>query len=164
MPEPHSQSSARDRSSSSFGLPQIAHQILLKFPGLAHPIIVISSDSESSGGNSGDLFIREYLERRSRRQASSIASNMSGSSGSNAERDHEYDGSFNTEPDITFTPSTNSDAEHELGPEAESKFRPQAEATTSTGPKPSDTSSENREVADLYERGQVCPHAHYFSG
>ncbi|KAI8572385.1 hypothetical protein RHMOL_Rhmol01G0194500 [Rhododendron molle] len=28
--------------------------------------------------------------------------------------------------------------------------------------RPGEASFENREVADLYERGQVCPHAHYF--
>ncbi|KAI8550783.1 hypothetical protein RHMOL_Rhmol06G0133900 [Rhododendron molle] len=74
--------------------------------GLAHPIIVISSDSESSGDGFAELFIREYLERRrSRRQTSSIASNMSNSSDSNVERDHEYDCGFDTEPEITFTPN-----------------------------------------------------------
>ncbi|KAI8538436.1 hypothetical protein RHMOL_Rhmol09G0103300 [Rhododendron molle] len=102
--------------------------------GLAHPIIVISSDFESSRDDSEDLFIREYLERhRSRRQTSSSSSD------SNAERDYEYDSKFNTEPEITFSPSTHSDTELELGLEAESKFRSQAEATTSSRSKPSET-------------------------
>ncbi|KAI8560817.1 hypothetical protein RHMOL_Rhmol04G0285500 [Rhododendron molle] len=89
---------------------------------------------------------------------------MSDSSDSNAERDHEYDGGFNTEPEISFTSSTHSDTEHELGPEAESRFRSGAEAQTSSRSMPSEAPSEDREVADLYERGQVCPHAHFFSG
>ncbi|KAI8571318.1 hypothetical protein RHMOL_Rhmol01G0110300 [Rhododendron molle] len=130
---------------------------------LAHQVIVISSNSKSSGDGSEELFIREYLDRRrSRRQASSISSNMLGSSDSNAERDHEYDGGFDTEPEITFTPTTNI-AEPKLGPEAESRFNSQAEATTSRSA-PSEAPSEDREIADLFERGQVCPHAHYFSG
>ncbi|KAI8530297.1 hypothetical protein RHMOL_Rhmol11G0045600 [Rhododendron molle] len=102
--------------------------------GLAHPIIVISSDSESLGDDSADLCIRKYLERRrSRCQTSSTASNMSDSGDSIAERDYEYGRSFATEPEISFTPSTHSDAEPELGPEAESRFNVQAEATTLHG-------------------------------
>ncbi|KAI8530178.1 hypothetical protein RHMOL_Rhmol11G0035600 [Rhododendron molle] len=133
--------------------------------GLAHPVIVISSNSKSSGDDSRDLFIREYLERRrSRRQTSSIASNMSDSSDSNAERDYEYNGGFNTEPKMSFTPSTHSDAEPQLGPKVESRFHTQVEATTSARSGHSETPSENREVTDLYETGQVCPYAHYFSG
>ncbi|KAI8550786.1 hypothetical protein RHMOL_Rhmol06G0134200 [Rhododendron molle] len=50
-----------------------------------------------------------------------------------------------------------------MGPEAESRFNSQAEATTSRSV-PSEAPSEDREIADLFERGQVCPHAHYFSG
>lgn len=53
---------------------------------------------------------------------------------------------------------------HELGAEAESRLRSQVGATTSSRSAPVETSSDNREFTDLFERGQVCPHAHYFSG
>ncbi|KAI8559770.1 hypothetical protein RHMOL_Rhmol04G0199900 [Rhododendron molle] len=147
--------SGRRRGSSLF---------LLILLGLAHQVIEISSNSESSGDASEELFIREYLERRrSRRQTSSIASNMSDGSDSNAERDYEYGDGFNTEPEISFSQSTHFDTEHELGPEAESRFNSQAEVTTSRSA-PSEAPFEDREIADLFEKGQVCPHAHYFSG
>lgn len=55
-------------------------------------MIVISFDSKSLRDDSGDSIIREWLNRaRSRRQNSSVASNMSkDSQDSNAERVHEY--------------------------------------------------------------------------
>ncbi|KAI8572199.1 hypothetical protein RHMOL_Rhmol01G0179200 [Rhododendron molle] len=88
---------------------------------------------------------------------------MSDSSDSNAERDYEYVEGFNTEPEISFTSSMHLDAKPELGPEAESKFNVQAEATTSQSV-PNEAPSEDKEIDDLYERGQVCPYAHFFSG
>lgn len=97
-------------------------------------MIVISSDSEGSGDDSGELIIREYLERhRSRCQTSSIASNMTfDTNDSNAERVYEYGADrFNTEPEISFTPSTHSKAEPQLGSEAESRFHSNAESTSS---------------------------------
>lgn len=73
---------------------------------------------------------------------------------SNAERDYEYAADdFLTELEINFTPETESDTEPRMGYEAESRFGSGAEASTSA---PSD--------ADLFDKGLLCPHAHYFSG
>lgn len=133
-------------------------------------MIVISSDFESSGDDSGDLLIWEWLVRsRSRRQNSSVASNMSVDSNmsedSNAERDYEYEGDeFLTEPEIMFSLSTPSEVESQRGPEAESRFNSGAEASTSVQSRCDAAPVVDKEVADLYERGQVCPHAHFFSG
>ncbi|KAI8550430.1 hypothetical protein RHMOL_Rhmol06G0106100 [Rhododendron molle] len=97
---------------------EVPHYFLVVLLGLAHPVIVISSDSESSGDEFGDSIIREWLDRRrSQHQDSSIASNMfSDSSDSNVERDYECgaDG-FNTEPKTSFTPSIHSEAELSRG-------------------------------------------------
>lgn len=72
----------------------------------------------------------------------------------NAERDYEYvDDEFATDPEISFTPSTESDAEPQMGQEAEARFTSGAEASTSAH-------SDN----DLFDKGLLCPHAHYFSG
>lgn len=96
-------------------------------------MIVNSFDSENSGDDSGDSIIREWLDRRrSRHQNSSIASNMSfDTQDSNAERNYDYRGDeFITEPEISFTQYTLSDAEPQRGPEANLRFHPQAEAST----------------------------------
>lgn len=123
-------------------------------------MIVIFSNSESSGDDSGDLLIREWLNRsRSRHQISSIASNLSNDSqDSNAEHDNEYrEGEFNTEPKISFTQSTHFEAEPQRGPEADSRFRSQAEASTSAQSGHSGAPFEDKEVAGLYERSQFVP-------
>jgi hypothetical protein len=73
---------------------------------------------------------------------------------SNAERDHEYaPGEFNTEPEITYTAETESEPEPRVGNEAESRFSSGAEA-----------SSSSQKDDDLFDKGRLCPHAHYFNG
>lgn len=73
---------------------------------------------------------------------------------SNAERDHEYAADdYLTDPEIVFTPETKFDAEPRMGQEAESRFAPGAEASTLASID-----------VDLFDKGLLCPHAHYFSG
>lgn len=73
---------------------------------------------------------------------------------SNAERDYEYaEDDFLIDPKIKFTLETESDSEPPMGHEAESRFASGAEASMLA---PSD--------ADLFDKGLLCPHAHYFSG
>lgn len=72
----------------------------------------------------------------------------------NAERDYEYaDDEFLTKPEISFSPSTESEAVPQRGHKAESRFTSGAEALTSAW---SDD--------DLFDKGQLCPHAHFFNG
>ncbi|KAI8538299.1 hypothetical protein RHMOL_Rhmol09G0091500 [Rhododendron molle] len=62
--------------------------------------------------------------------------------------------------------STPSKANSQRGLEAESRFRFEAKAKTSTSAQ-SGCDVEpvvDKKVAVLYERGQVCPHAHFFNG
>lgn len=73
---------------------------------------------------------------------------------SNAEQDFEYaDDEFLTEPDIDFSPSTESKAKPQRGHQAEARFTSGAEASTSA-----------QSDDDLFDKGLLCPHAHYFSG
>lgn len=60
---------------------------------------------------------------------------------------------FNTTPEITLTPSTVSEADPQRGYEAESRFNSGAEASTSA-----------LKDVDLFDKGRLCPHAHFFSG
>ncbi|KAI8530794.1 hypothetical protein RHMOL_Rhmol11G0087000 [Rhododendron molle] len=93
----------------------------------------------------------------------SVASNMF--EDSNAERDFKYgDGEFFTNPEISFTPSTPSEANPQRGMEAESKFRSGAEASTSAQSEHDVGVGEDRQVADLYKKAQVCPHTHFLNG
>lgn len=71
---------------------------------------------------------------------------------------------FNTEPEISITPSTESEDDPQRGNEAESRLHLGVEASTSVPSEPTVNKGVGCEVADLYEKDQVCPRAHYFSG
>lgn len=121
--------------------------------GLAHEVIDVSSDSDGLENDSDRELINTLLERhRNRIQAStSISTRMSATSptsdDSNAKRDYEYaDNKFITEPKISFTPSTESKAEPQMGQEAEPTFNSGAEALTSA-----------RSDDDLFDKGLLCP-------
>lgn len=60
---------------------------------------------------------------------------------------------FNTTPEITLTPSILSEADPQRGYKAESRFDSGAEASTSA-----------LKDANLFDKGRLCPHAHFFSG
>lgn len=99
----------------------------LFFLGLAHEVIDISSDSADSDTESEHRLLRTLLERRRERNrpAESFSSRMSATSpasdDSNAERDYEYAAAgYITEPEIVFTPETESEDEPRMGHEAES--------------------------------------------
>lgn len=71
---------------------------------------------------------------------------------SNTERDYEYaDDEFLTESEIFFSSSTES--EPQRGQEAKARFTFGAEASTSA-----------QSDDDLFDKGLLCPHSHFFSG
>lgn len=73
---------------------------------------------------------------------------------SNAEQNYEYaDDEFMTEPEISSTLSTEFEAEPYRGKEAKTRFTSGAEALTSA-----------RSDDNLFNKGLLCPHTHYFSG
>ncbi|KAI8550165.1 hypothetical protein RHMOL_Rhmol06G0083800 [Rhododendron molle] len=147
------QSAAGRGRASSCGWPEVRR-------GLAHEIIDVSSDSNRSETESERQLIDQLIaQRRAQRCAEEfVSTRMSATSSvsndSNAERDVEYDAEgFATEPEIDFSQETESEAEPQLGHEAESRYASAAETSSSA---PSD--------ADLFDKGLLCPHAHYFSG
>ncbi|KAI8527607.1 hypothetical protein RHMOL_Rhmol12G0088500 [Rhododendron molle] len=130
------------------------------FLGLAHEVMDVSSDSDHSETEFERQLINQLIaQRRAQRRAEeSVSTRMSATSAvsndSNAEKDFEYDAEgYATEPEINFLVETESESEPQMGHEAQSRFTSEAEASTSA-----------LKDDDLFDKGLLCPYAHYFSG